>query len=536
MRQHGTPSWWVDNLLRPALIAAMLTCLMAPPVALLEWLYEDWEGTYVLAFAFVAGLEGIISERTLQKQRITGWGYLVSRAAEFLVLMLALKLVGYVGLGFDQLRADSQLWSIDINTLVTEQDLYLAMLFLPMWAGAIYVARMVRDLDVQEMPSPPSDKTSIEYYLWLTRPSVPRDCQQVLQWLGEFFVWGGIVLLFMSMLVYLFVSQDKGVAWPVTLYFILGIALMSQGQFSVLTSSWQVQEIPVQRGIARRWLVWAAIFVTIVTLVAALLPTWYTMGPLQALLGLLAILADIFTGLLALLLYLLSVPLRLLVSEEELPPPPTMVPQSFSVPEAANHGSAIPEIIISAVFWTVVLAILTYSVYRFYRDRVGSLSDEALSTGWWGRIAAWLKDMWHRWRLWRQGIQERLVRPRAERKPERTRRPSPFRFFFPGRLPPREQVRYFYLSAEKRAGEAGRARRPGQTPYEYRVSLDESFPDLEPDLTGLTDAFVHARYSALPVQKEQAEAVKPLWQRIKTALRRRRLSEGQQEQADSDNL
>jgi hypothetical protein len=97
------------------------------------------------------------------------------------------------------------------------------------------------------------------------------------------------------------------------------------------------------------------------------------------------------------------------------------------------------------------------------------------------------------------------------------------RFFFPGRLPPREQIRYFYLSAGRRAAQAGQPRRPGQTPYEYRSSLDHRFPELEPDLEGLTEAFVGARYSPRPVDTEDAEAVKPLWQRIKAALRRRRI-------------
>ncbi len=89
-------------------------------------------------------------------------------------------------------------------------------------------------------------------------------------------------------------------------------------------------------------------------------------------------------------------------------------------------------------------------------------------------------------------------------------------------MPPRELIRYFYLSTVKRAAQAGQARKSGQTPHEYQATLDERFPDLEPDLTGLTDAFVQARYSPHEVQKEDADAVKPLWQRIKALLRRRR--------------
>jgi hypothetical protein len=83
-------------------------------------------------------------------------------------------------------------------------------------------------------------------------------------------------------------------------------------------------------------------------------------------------------------------------------------------------------------------------------------------------------------------------------------------------------IRYFYLSVARRASQAGQSRAPGETPYEYRAALDRQFPELEPDLEGLTDAFVEARYSQRPVQEEDAQAVKPLWQRIKAILQRRR--------------
>jgi hypothetical protein len=83
-------------------------------------------------------------------------------------------------------------------------------------------------------------------------------------------------------------------------------------------------------------------------------------------------------------------------------------------------------------------------------------------------------------------------------------------------------VRYFYLSTERRAAQAGQPRGTAQTPYEYQAELDRRFPELEPDLEGLTEAFVGARYSRRSVEKEEAAAAKTLWQRIKAVLLRRR--------------
>jgi hypothetical protein len=120
-------------------------------------------------------------------------------------------------------------------------------------------------------------------------------------------------------------------------------------------------------------------------------------------------------------------------------------------------------------------------------------------------------------------VGSRLARRRAEGQEAVPIGARLSRFFFPGRLPPRELIRYFYLSTIRRASQAGQTRAPGETPYEYQAALDQQFPELEPDLEGLTDAFVEARYSQRPVQREDAMAVKPLWQRIKSALQRRRI-------------
>ena len=84
-------SWWVENLLRPVLIAVMMVCLAVPLVRILEWMRPGWQGTYFLVFCFFAGLEGILSERSLRRRRITGWSYLGSRAAEALILLIILK-------------------------------------------------------------------------------------------------------------------------------------------------------------------------------------------------------------------------------------------------------------------------------------------------------------------------------------------------------------------------------------------------------------------------------------------------------------
>jgi hypothetical protein len=527
MRDTVGGSWWIENLLRPALIAGMVACLTSPLVVLFQWLLPGWNGTYFVLFAFLASLEGILSERTLRKRRITGWAYLGSRASEALLFLLLLKLANYIPLGFEQLLADAQVWASDPYQFVSGIDLFTGSLFLALWLGSLYVARMTKELDVEEgKEAPPPDKTSAEYYLWLTKPSAVPDRQEVLGMLVEFFLWGGIMMLLAATAINFFVFSVRVLAVPTLLYFALGIALLSQARFSANYAGWEVQGITVQPGITRRWLVWTVVFLVGVALVALILPTYYTLGPFKALLALISMLYVAFSFFISLIVFLFTLPLLLLNPEMERPEPPEMGPLAFPTPETAVNAGSPPwlEILASVVFWVVLLAIIIYAVRRVLRDRFGAVGEGEQAPGtWWGRFLAWVRILWQRWWSWGQEAQVRLVQRRAGREREGEMVTGLRRFFFPGRLPPRELIRYFYLSAARRAGQAGQQRRPGQTPYEYQAALDQQFPELEPDLEGLTGAFVEARYSDRTMEKQEAEAVKPLWQRIKAALRLRRV-------------
>ena len=125
----------VDNLLRPVMIAGMLACLTAPLVYALQWLGLGYNANYFLIFAFLASLEGILSERVLQRRRITGWAYLGSRLSEAILLLLLLKLSTYLSLGYDRLVADAQTWLSDPYRFVTTLDLFLGTLLHPHVGG-----------------------------------------------------------------------------------------------------------------------------------------------------------------------------------------------------------------------------------------------------------------------------------------------------------------------------------------------------------------------------------------------------------------
>ena len=69
---------------------------------------------------------------------------------------------------------------------------------------------------------------------------------------------------------------------------------------------------------------------------------------------------------------------------------------------------------------------------------------------------------------------------------------SPWRFIRLNALSAREQIRYFYLSTVRRAGERGVPRDRSETPSEFAADLKENWPEAEVDIEALTDAFLHA--------------------------------------------
>jgi hypothetical protein len=86
---------------------------------------------------------------------------------------------------------------------------------------------------------------------------------------------------------------------------------------------------------------------------------------------------------------------------------------------------------------------------------------------------------------------------------------------------PQERVRRFYLALLDRAAQAGLARHPDQTPYEYASRLKPHLSEEEDALSTLTQAFVEARYSRRTFEPKEVSLIQRLWQRLREKLRKR---------------
>ncbi|NIV39191.1 MAG: hypothetical protein GWN58_60180, partial [Anaerolineae bacterium] len=128
--------------------------------------------------------------------------------------------------------------------------------------------------------------------------------------------------------------------------------------------------------------------------VALILPTYYSLGPLQACLGVLGMVYAALSFVVSFIFFLFTLPFALLLPNVDNPTPPPLEIAPLPTPDTAVASSSPPwlEVLGSAIFWVVVLAILGYALVRFLRDRVGGPEEdgEPAEGTLWGRFRAWL--------------------------------------------------------------------------------------------------------------------------------------------------
>lgn len=78
-------------------------------------------------------------------------------------------------------------------------------------------------------------------------------------------------------------------------------------------------------------------------------------------------------------------------------------------------------------------------------------------------------------------------------------------------------VRRLYVRAGHEAGKRGFPRLNAQTPYDYLPRLCSAFPGREPEARELTEAYVAAHYGEVPDTREELDALRRAWERMRAA-------------------
>ena len=511
---------WVENLFRPLVIGAMCGCIALSLVELIRLLFPAWNGIYFIVGCVLAALEANYSYRLIQARTsgISGerWMWtstdvLRFRVVELAMLFVLLKIGGYIGDSWAAVWADIQTWPRSPFAVFDPETAVAFTLAFLSWRAS---TQTVRDLErLYEPPErsllyvPPTESLTSRFFLGG----------------AVLLIAAGITRIGIAALLNLSRPSVPGLVLNVLVYFLLGLVMLGQVQFTWLRKQWQAQEIRVAEELAGRWVRYSLAFIGLAALLAFLLPTGYTVGLLDAVATIIQFLGYIVT----LLFTLLTLPfawlfwlLSNLFGAERPPPQAKLQPPELPQSEPLGPASPAPdwlEILRSILFWIAALGMLFYVIRSYLRDHpellqalarqspIRALRDFLIAL--WRHLVGWAE-------VASQGIPRwlslRRARPRSSKQP--------FRFFLLGALSPRELILYYYLSIVERARRQGYPRRNSETPYEYDATLGPKLPAAQQDLTSLTQAFVEARYSRQTFDREQDRRARAIWKRVRAAL------------------
>ncbi len=529
-------------VLRPLSLAILVLTLLIGVLSLLTGVTLDERWTSLTVLLFLVLLEAIYTTNWLRhpdRLRIDQTAY---RGAELLLILIVVRLVSWII--FDEGLPDTAQLQIYLGNPLTfflNGPFFVSLLLtLVAWRLAIVLSTIFSSLEVSEF--------ELRYY---SLPLVQRKAladdkpihtgrRHLVSDFARYWIWGGILLTVTVGLNSLDIRSIDSFKNPLLmggsslkpdtlvillLYFGLGFWLLSQAKLMEMNARWLVNEISKDDQMERNWQRSTLLILLLIGLIAAFLPT----GPTLAISRILGVAIYILLFFINILIFLISLPIALILallsrrSISEYAPPPPITPEvvAESAPPALSSLGETIAMVLSSAFWSIFLVILILALLFFLRERKSGIKGKS-ATAIWRQFKLWLLDLWQRLR--QRAREVRLQFPlqivREDKDEKSADDKKSWRFFRLGGLPPREQIRYFYLSTVRRAGERGVQRNSAETPLEFAEDLKDSWPEIDKEVEELTDAFLKARYSDDPIISADIPEVKETWKDVRRQIRK----------------
>lgn len=491
----------------------MTTCVAVALIQFGQQIIPSWNAGYIPALCFFVALEVAVTTRYLRvAQARLPLPWYVLRAVEGVTIFLGARAL----LGF--IRGPDFVVKYDPFYGGSDNEL-LALVFVVgvIWLMGWQFTRCLLDL---ESGDPALDRELMQ--------DLDRSQQAARQSLVTTIMLIGVPMVLLNAVQRMSLRNAGQVVEAAQLpgahlliYFVLGLILLSKTRLAMLRSGWQWERIPIGRGLSTRWIGYSLALVGALLLIAIVLPTHYSVGLLGTLSYLLtliiALVEFVFLTIAALIAALFSL-LFPQVSREPRPMPtfPTLPPPT----PTQVAPPTISEFAQSLIFWIVFFGVMIYLIRQYARQHPALEDVLQRLPGWsiFGRWWRWLRELFG-------GLGAKIT---ATLEARRQLRSAPAarsgvkidRWVNVRRLPPREQVRFYYHALLRRGRERGYPRRPAQTPNEYARDLVASVPELDQEVAAMTDQFSEARYSRHDITPERVGVVRRAWDRIKHTLRR----------------
>lgn len=515
----------------PVLIALLVTGLFMGPFGILAQFDHSGLWTFLPVLIFAIALEAVYTTLWQAHPNRRGTDKWIIRVGEIVFLAVAIRFLAWMTFG--GVPDEARLYDYLLSPATFFDATFLIYLIFSLFAWGFAVFWSLRliglalhgdELAFYQLPL--QERRALDR---LGHRPIVTGRPELYQSFVKSWLVGGILLIIMVGMASLELPKLGGAPLKdigrtgisplaiigLLLYFFVGIWLVSHAHYQVLTVRWTISGTEIDGAINRRWHRVTAFVLLLIGAAAAFMPIGQTFA-LQRLAELLLMVALFIANLFFLLITtLLTVPFMLLRRS---------APEALTGASLPVFGSATPpppaaepanQALMGAFFWGVLL-VAVISVLLFYlRERGYPINSEAIRMLRRGLVEM-LRSVW----AWLRDRSEAIVamlpaardRGISAEKPFRT---LPWRFIRVNQLPPRDQIRFFYLAAVRRAREQGVERHPSETPLEYNADLIDTWPEAENDVETLTEAFLHARYSHRPIEKDEAGVVKQTWQRIR---------------------
>lgn len=525
---------WQVSLYRLVLITLMAASLAAGPALIRAGLGFTWP-VYAIPAAAFAGAFGVVTTSLLGRPAWRDRRGMTFRLGEVVLLLAAVRLLvwllyeGWPGPGA------LQAWLVHPGLFFTGEFLFAAFTLVLVWGFAVGATADFLDLAIRpdEVAAQQSRKWDDSKSQW--RVAMPVSRSEILQRFALRWISFGLLLVVCAALTRIAITTTPAGLLRASLrglglrpealasmvcYFLAGLLLMSHGRLAVLRARWFSQDVEINPALLSRWHRTSLLFVGLVALIALLLPLGRTSWLAPAIEWLFALAIRfimVITLLFGAFFGLLARVLRALFggSNGELGPAEPL-PMPPPIPSQQEMASRLPPWLGGAVLWLTVVVVAGFLLVSFLQSTELHRSQ----------VGGWLLHMrlWWRARRQRYGLalaqQVNKAIGRLRRARRKTSPATSIRESMRAPATPRDKVRQYYLRAVHEATERGKPRPSHRTPLEYARDLAETWPEVQTDVTDLTEAFVDARYSEHEVDELRATSAASTWRRLMQGLRK----------------
>jgi hypothetical protein len=531
------------RVLRPFLIALMATAITIAMLVMIAIISPEQPWQAISYLAFFAALEGAYTTAWLNDPDSRAIDRTTYRVAEILVLIFIARVFSFI-IFSDGLpsREDIQTYlSSPVSFALVGNFFTTLTIMMAGWWLSTTISRIFSQLDVSEaeirfftLPESQQKLQADERPIQIPRSDLQNSYLTIFLSVGMLLVVMAAISTY-EVREFTYVSNPfeftrlglrPGMLTALLLYFLTGLWLLSHARLLRMNARWLMDGVAKEPKLERAWQRSSLVLLLTISFAASFLPIGSTLGIsriIGLLLQVLSLIVSAFYGLIGLIFasFLMLLTRNAEPGEQQpLQPLPTQVPPPS---EPLPPPNPLFGQIASSIFWAILIAVIIASAVFILRERGYKLQTDRIQ-GIYAALVAWITDIWKSLRRRMRVTSRKLSRlltidatPSIDQSAASAKARN--RFVRINSLPPRDQIRYFYLSTIKRAKESGVRRHVNQTPLEFSRDLVESWPEAEGDLDSLTNAFLEARYNSRPIEKAEVNPIKEGWKRLRNRLR-----------------